>query len=438
MKNEFGYISKSTFDSCDINTYKVKAAAFDENESLKVKIMNHDAFDELNHYDRNNTGSINSTYYAIDSKGSPITLYNTQVVNSSFRAIPHALISCSMYMIGSPIEAQTTDRIKHFTDNTKVRKMLFYHDELIRVFGNEATSAKEKFSKCNKHKLIRVQCDAKPVKNRRLCELSMIDNSMKIDIVQSFDYNVSGYYELIKIAPKTYLSITFDKGVSVDEVHKIRKRLDSAIHLIAFCKTRNAVVRLKCYNNMTYTLNDLSSKNDLAKRSIHTLNNGKDISDNFIKLLKLLFNISNENRNAFFPFLQYDRVPASVEIRFLEYYRVLEFMDTLNQREKRMGKSNRFLLRIVKKYSNLKQRYFPNDCDDAVEEEIRSLRNYYSHNGYYIDTLPIPAHKPKCYKDVDVGWLLDVAAYIRLVAYLELYSLAGIAVDENEIMHCIR
>jgi hypothetical protein len=86
---------------------------------------------------------------------------------------------------------------------------------------------------------------------------------------------------------------------------------------------------------------------------------------------------------------------------------------------------------IIKKYPFLKNKYFGNKSDEDIGDEIRSLRNYYSHSGYYVDNLPIPTEKPKRYMNIDVQWKFDVKSFTKLVSYLEIYSVVGIIVDEK-------
>lgn len=93
---------------------------------------------------------------------------------------------------------------------------------------------------------------------------------------------------------------------------------------------------------------------------------------------------------------------------------------------------------MLKKYQNIKKIYFNDQDDTVIEEEVRSLRNYYSHNGYYIKELAVPTFDPKYYKKVDIQWIYDVKNFIKIVSYLEVYSLAGINVDENKLMYHLK
>lgn len=52
-------------------------------------------------------------------------------------------------------------------------------------------------------------------------------------------------------------------------------------------------------------------------------------------------------------------------------------------------------------------------------EEIRALRNYYSHKGYYVHKLPIPTDKPRRYKIIETDWLYNVLNFIKVASYME-------------------
>ena len=85
----------------------------------------------------------------------------------------------------------------------------------------------------------------------------------------------------------------------------------------------------------------------------------------------------------------------------------------------------------------MKEHFFGSQDESEIEEEIRSLRNYYSHTGYYIDNLqlPIPTDHPKRYKTIDTKWLYDVLKFVKVSAYIEIYKLCGLSIDWNKIIY---
>lgn len=184
----------------------------------------------------------------------------------------------------------------------------------------------------------------------------------------------------------------------------------------------------------SYEFHNIKNNDKEEKQPNFYLDKRENNITNFDKLFNLFLNITNENSNSFFPFLNFDRKVTSTEIQFLEYYRVLEYTDTEMRKKLNKGKNTNFLIGLLKKYPKIKDTYFENQQNNIIEEEIRSLRNYYSHNGYYIEELPIPTFNPIRYKKIDIQWLYDVKNFIKAVAYLEVYSLAGINVDENYLI----
>ena len=140
-------------------------------------------------------------------------------------------------------------------------------------------------------------------------------------------------------------------------------------------------------------------------------------------------------KNAIFPFIKYDIKPF-FEIKFLEYYKTLEYIKFKEKEKLNENKDKQFLLGILTKDEKLKDKFFGNQEPGEIEEEIRGLRNYYTHIGYYIDNdeIPIPTNNPKRYKKVDDKWLYKVLKYIITVTEMELYNLCGInliRVDDN-------
>ena len=141
----------------------------------------------------------------------------------------------------------------------------------------------------------------------------------------------------------------------------------------------------------------------------------------------------DEENNVIRAFIEFN-IPSILEIKFLEYYKALEYIKSKEKLNKKKDKP--FLLSILKKYDALRKKYFGDQEEEKIEEEIRSLRNYYTHTGYYIeeDKLPIPNYKPKRYKKVNIKWLYNVLYYIIDATESELLNLCGInliRVDDN-------
>lgn len=429
MKNEFSYIYNKPFKSVDESEQKLSILNVKENE-IELKVNDVEMFNTFDTWKSKSDEIIETKiFYGINSQYEPLTFFNASVTNSTFKAIPHSTISSNMYIIGR----QATEPILHFNEaKTKIKEFSYYNEDLVNIFGASAISIKNNFT--NNETII----NAKKKTPEEICKITCDGYEIKIYLVYSYkEYgNLSG----IRIEPATYLNIKFSKAVYLEEVLKINNRLDSVIHLFILSKKKNKVLDLIDNKKNKYTFYNLKYNNEDKKKSAFYLDENKDRIENFSKLLNLLMKVDNENSNGFFPFLNYDRSTRSQEILFLEHYRVLEYMNILSQKKKTKGKNPTFLLPLLKKYKVVKDRYFPNQTEEEVEEEIRSLRNYYSHYGYYIKELPVPTdeNKTKYMKKIDYQWLYNVKSFVKIISYLELYSLADINVPIDKGMFHFR
>lgn len=426
MKNEFGYIYNKPFKECNDNEQKQIIMNLNDNK-IEIKVNDVEMFNTFDYWG-GGIGKLIETkiFYGINSIFEPLTFLNASITNSNYRAIPHSTIASDMYIIGK----QATNPIKHFEETTKVRSINYYNEDLINIFGSSSVIIKRKTSEIN--------VNAIKEKDRFMCKIKCNHYSMSVYLVNNYKYSGNAYG--IKIEPFTYLNIKFSKSIDLEEVLQINSRIDSVIHLFILSQKRNKILDLFGTKNNKYTFYNLKYNNEDKKKSTFYLGKNENSNSNFTKLLELFMNVSNDNINSFFPFLDYDRSTRSQEILFLEYYKVLEYMNILSQKKKGKEKDNRFLLPLLKKYANVKNEYFQNDAEEVIEEEIRSLRNYYSHYGYYIKQLPVPTDmkKTKYYKDINAQWLFNVKSLIKTISYLELYSLAGVDISEKDSMFHLR
>lgn len=255
---------------------------------------------------------------------------------------------------------------------------------------------------------------------------------MKVYLIHSFISN--GNIHDFSIKPNTYLEIAFNKGITVDDVIKISSRLDSTLHLCILNKNKSYVATLYDFSKRSYNLYNLKNKITKTKDPVFNVCKNKSERDNIFKCILMQFiDIDFEKNNTFLPFLHFNKEMDFHELEFLQYYKVLEVIDYEKQKKKNKGKDNCFLKKYLKKYSKLKDYFFKNDTIDDLEAEIRSLRNYYSHDGFYVDNLPIPTENPTRYKKIDIQWLYDVKRLVKIIAYLEMYDKSGVVIDELEL-----
>ena len=312
----------------------------------------------------------------------------------------------------------------------KIRKIRYYNENIRYIFSNNTITIIQDKKK--------VKVEAKKKKAINLAHINFDDNTMTIKLVNSYKYNYKGIDNCLEIKPFSFFEIHFKKSVYLNEILKISQLIDSVIHLFLLTKNKSNELKLYDTKGISYQFFNLLYNDKENKPPMFYLDKTENNITNFEKLMNLLISINDENSNSFFPFINYDRNVRSVEIEFLEYYRVLEYTNTESRKKQGMDKNPTFLLDLLEKYKFVKERYFNSQSNIEIEREIRSLRNYYSHNGYYITELPVPTFNPKYYKKIDSQWLYNVKCFIKTIAYLEVYKLANINADEKYIMPHIK
>ena len=133
------------------------------------------------------------------------------------------------------------------------------------------------------------------------------------------------------------------------------------------------------------------------------------------------------------PFINFYKNMEYQEIEFLEYYKVIEVID--KEKNLRVKDKEPLLKKYLEKYSKLKEYFFKKESIYNLSNEIRSLRNYYSHIGFYIKDLPVPTKNPKRYKKINSQWLYDVKRLVKIIAYNEMYEKANIKINELELIN---
>lgn len=424
MYNEFIYLDLVPYKEIDEEEQK-SAIVNKKDNKLEIKVKDVEKFNTLNIYSKTYGKLIKTkTFYGTTSRNQPITFYRCTINNTTFNSIPYSIITSQMYIIGNEVK----DQIVHFTDKTKIRKIRYYNENIRHIFPNNAVTIIQDKKK--------VKVEAKKKKAINLAHINFDDNTMIIKLVNYYKYK--SIDDCLEIKPFSFFEIYFKKSIHLNDTLKISQLIDSVIHLFLLTRDKSGELKLYDTKGMSYQFFNLLYNDKANKQPMFYLDKIENNITNFEKLMNLLISINDENSNSFFPFINYDRNVKSVEIEFLEYYRVLEYTNTESRKKQGMDKNPTFLLDLLKKYKFVKERYFDSQSNKKIELEIRSLRNYYSHNGYYITELPVPTYNPKYYKKIDTQWLYDVECFIKTIAYLEVYKLANINADEKYIMSHIK
>ena len=423
MNNEFCIISNKSFE---LNKEEdVREAIINEKDThLEIEIRDADMFNNFLFWNKDNKKTTTTQiYYAINKNGNPITLFDASIVKNIYRAIPTAIVNSTKYLIGtnnnftkSPYEQ------KHFTENTKVKRINYFNETIINLLGTKVfkkTETKDKF-----------ELIATRQKEKTLAIVQANNYKITINYVDRYEFNYINRETIIK--PKNYFAIKFSKVIDIEESIKISNRVDTILHMLTLTKKRSNKLEIITMKKDQYNYFDLKHNNN-NKSNYRMLFKNDYMLKAFEKLCNLFLNIDEEEANSYFIFLHFDRPTTSNEILFLEYYRVIEYMHKIKQNKKGKGKNPLFLKDILDKYSDLVKKYFGNDAIETLEEEIRSLRNYYSHYGYYIKILPVPTDNTKYSKNITIDWLYKVKMIMKSIAYLEMYELAGIDINSADL-----
>jgi len=424
MYNELGYIDKVPFKQIETNKQDMIILNSKE-DSLEIKVNGVEKYDAFEMFISGPGKLLESKlYYGINSKYCPITFFNANIKTTSYSSISSTMITSKIYAIGR----EAVEPIKHITPKTKIKKFDYYNDKLIYYYSDNPISIKRKGIREE------ITINAKTIRPRKLFTLKYKgDNEVTIYLIHSFKPNGNIYDFSIK--PNTYLQIRFKKSVSIDDILRISARIDSTLHMCILNKNRNYVVTVYDYSKRSYNFYNYKQKKYVTEKTptFNICKDKKELNLIFQNLLSLFINIDFENSNSYLPFINFNKDVSSHEIEFLQYYKVLEVIDYEKQKQKGKGKDKCFLKKYLIKYEKLKDYFFKGIDVETLANEIRSLRNYYSHDGFYVEKLPVPTDRPKYFKTIEVQWLYDVRRLVKIIAYNEIYDKASVTIDELEL-----
>ena len=424
MCSDFSFSYNKPFKLKDIGRCWDTILDMKEN-GVELKINNVEVDDILNPNIKKGKLVDPKILYLVDSKLNTFTLLNTFHKSSTYRAISYSTVYASKYVMGL---TQPEKEITHFTKGTKIKKIYYYQNDLNYIFNNPSVFIKRKLVSNSKY----ISVEAKRKKDILMGNITIDNNEVKVFLINSF--NVANFTRNINVVPTNYIRLEFKHYINFDFAYKIKRRIDAILHILIFTNNISNKLEFVDTKKNRFTYFDLDNKYNERSLTLPSFNT-KNTELIFIKLFDLFLNIPDEEINAFLPFLDFYRNKPSVEIEFLEYYRMLELIAKIKNQELQKGKNQLFTLQLIRKYPYLKKQYFGNQPDEELEEELRELRNYYSHEGYYLDILPITKNKQIIrYKNVNSQWKVDTKNFIKKLAYLEIYNMSGIQIDEKEFI----
>lgn len=424
MCSDFSFSYNKPFKLKDIDRCWDTILDMKEN-GVELKINNVEVDDILNSNIKKGKLVDPKILYLVDSKLNTFTLLNTFHKSSTYRAISYSTVYASKYVMGL---TQPEKEIIHFTKGTKIKKIYYYQNDLNYIFNNPSVFVKRKFVSNSKY----ISVEAKRKKDILMGNITIDNNEVKVFLINSF--NVANFTKNINVVPTNYIRLEFKHYINFDFAYKIKRRIDAILHILIFTNNISNKLEFVDTKKNRFTYFDLDNKYNERSLTLPSFNT-KNTELIFIKLFDLFLNMPDEEINTFLPFLDFYRNKPSVEIEFLEYYRMLELIAKIKNQELQKGKNQLFTLQLIRKYPYLKKQYFGNQPDEELEEELRELRNYYSHEGYYLDILPITKNKQIIrYKNVNSQWKVDTKNFIKKIAYLEIYNMAEIQIDEKEFI----
>ena len=160
------------------------------------------------------------------------------------------------------------------------------------------------------------------------------------------------------------------------------------------------------------------------------------------KILSYLLSLNDDN--VLLPFIAHlDDEP--VELIFIRTYIAFERMHGIEQKAKGKEKNQTFLTSDISRYKTIKTKYFgdKSPTDKELEEEIRGLRNHYSHDGYYIDDGLLDIKKrDKATREyivirrvpINTAWIKKRTEYLQELFMYYIFNKANIDI-ENEFIH---
>ena len=423
MENNFAYIDNKPFDN--YSKEKQMFSTFNINDNcISFQIPDYEKFFIL----RPN----NTEIYAIDHMLRSISAFNIKIHKHLLTPIPNTSISSNYYIYG--IKDLTTEeniQMKHFTKQTKIFKLIYYHENLSTIFNSQSLN----INNSNSNFFI---MQGKYFQKSGLGKIYFENNTINCSLHTNLDYHPKYYNEQSKITIQQNNSIVlkFKKGIYLNSAYRLINILDTVIHLMTLTYKSHNKIELKDFRNNKFQFiykkyND-STKNQ--HQSLFTICPQKE----FLNLFQKLLDIEQDSPNILFPFLEYNR-NSSLEISFLEYYRVLEYLNFKNQEKTNKGKNNNFLEKIFNENKELFKSIFDIKESEIKDftEIVRSLRNYYSHEGYYLKTLPVPTKKPEKHIPIDIIWLKNVYILIKKLSYIEIYKYCNCEISKEDIIRIL-
>ncbi len=304
---------------------------------------------------------------------------------------------------------------RHYESNMLIQEFKYYHPDLLMLASDNSIS----FKFDDKINLQEVSINGKHYVDEKYGQIVQGSSlCLTIEYINTFSFkNLNNNYQMRNI---NYIHGVLDKPIALHELIKLCNTFDASVHICTNSKYKCNQIKFTTIDNNEYNYIDLKNlkinENCEYKSSLNIIDKYKN--EVFTKVVNTFLKYSENGKNFLFPFLEYHRAPSAMEITYLEYFRSIEFL-----RKNIKGESFK---RILRHNKEIVDKYFPNYKIDELNEELRSLRNYYSHEGYYLNDLPIPTENPIRYVKIDYIYLTNCIELVKEIAVKEFYRVSEI------------
>lgn len=380
--------------------------------------------------------------YVVDGNKKAVSLFRFSNFNTSYYDdIVETKIIFNEYFR----QIKNYDKIKHFNiKKSKIKEIVFENDGISDLFKRKFFNIEKEFEDGkDKYKIRKLNLNYEKKEKELLGTIKSDNNNVSLyteDILETFR---SFSKNKIELKVKIRIILEFEKPILYKEFKNFVEILEITTYLITLIKKRYRRIFLTDSKDFEYIYVDI--KRDLSEDV--ELNGDfmfkeENINYIFIKVFENVYKMYSSSINTILPFIDFEIERRKTPIEFLENYRTLEYIKKIENKDANKGKNTNFLIEVLEEYSELKKEIFREKENKELEEEIRSLRNYFSHEGYYISELSIPTKNPKRKIDVTYEWFEKIYYFIDIILYIEMYKKCGVfeyfKYDINELKNRIK
>lgn len=413
MKNvRYGVLAAAPFSSINYKKQHIISYKIDETGTLSIAgLLSNRVDDDF---------LFKNPLYLVNNSLQAITILKTSIFLKSYSAIESFSLNANSYIASRPM---ADGEIKHFTIDKKIGSINYFNESLSEVFSI--------------YKYIKLK---KEQSRKQLCEARYGSKSIKI-YLSIKHRNIVSFFGEPQVPNIISLYIKSNKGLSLDELLDISKIVDACLNICFNINTRSERMTITDYRGTEYSY---YHKVKSGHKSLCPIRYPLKIGNEQLlgKILSYLLSVNDDN--VLLPFVTHlDDEP--LELVFIRTYIAFERLHGIEQKTRGKEKNQTFLTSDISRYKTIKTKYFgdKSPTDKELEEEIRGLRNHYSHNGYYIDDglLDIKKLNKATRKyvvarrvPIDTAWIKNRTEYLQELFIYHIFNKANIDI-ENEFIH---